>query len=52
MHPERALHRRIVLTGRLPFGNCEKCGQLTVEPAPRQMHAQLLHQLALAGDAI
>ena len=22
------------------------------EPAPRQVHAQLLHQLALAGDAV
>jgi hypothetical protein len=22
------------------------------EPAPRQMHAQLFHQLALAGDAV
>jgi hypothetical protein len=22
------------------------------EPAPREMHAQLLHQLALAGDAV
>jgi len=24
----------------------------TREPAPRQMHAQFLHQLALAGDAV
>ena len=24
----------------------------TGEPAPGQMHAQLLHQLALAGDAV
>jgi hypothetical protein len=22
------------------------------EPAPRQVHAQFLHQLALAGDAV
>ena len=24
----------------------------TGEPAPRQMHAQLFHQFALAGDAV
>src|SRR5712671_5178713 len=31
--PSRALHRRIVLSSRLPFSNCEECGHLTVEPA-------------------
>ncbi len=31
MHPSG--HRRIVLTGRLRLGNCEKRGQLTVEAA-------------------